>query len=383
MAQALKRIQKELVNFNKEEPEGFTAGPIDVDHMFTWEATITGPENSPYEDGTFSLNIEFPRDYPFKPPEVLFTTKIFHPNVCMNYSKGFLRRTTSGLTTLGMLYDKWDPNFTVIDILMGMKNLLINPDLELYYEPDIAKLYREDKKEFDKIAKEWTEKYAKFGENNEDNEQFASDKIVKELPEKNDKEIYDFKNLLEEEKQKNVKFLKRINELENLLTSERNKNKKLEEEIALLRKEKSNDNTKDLLFQKYLEIEELKKKIGRFPFELNKDEKLMTVKFYSTVPNIPYYCIITKNSEPFINLEKKLYEKYKESKNPLNYFIANENIIDKFATLEENKIKDNDIINIYLYDHKIKKQKLNNQVKYFIIHLFSNFLICEFISLFI
>ena len=38
MAQALKRIQKELVNFNKEEPEGICAGPKDDSDMFKWEA---------------------------------------------------------------------------------------------------------------------------------------------------------------------------------------------------------------------------------------------------------------------------------------------------------------------------------------------------------
>ena len=81
MAQATKRIQKELTEFNKEEPEGLTAGPVDDSDMFKWTATLTGPEDSPYEGGNFELSMEFPKDFPFKPPEFYFKTKIFHPNI--------------------------------------------------------------------------------------------------------------------------------------------------------------------------------------------------------------------------------------------------------------------------------------------------------------
>jgi ubiquitin-protein ligase len=38
-------------------------------------------ENEPYNKGAFRINVDFPTDYPFKPPSITFVTKIYHPNV--------------------------------------------------------------------------------------------------------------------------------------------------------------------------------------------------------------------------------------------------------------------------------------------------------------
>ena len=73
---ALRRINKEWSEIQmedeNEEFKTFSAHPIDEENMYLWVATIKGPEGSPYEGGIFYLNIEFLKDFPYKPPKVNF-----------------------------------------------------------------------------------------------------------------------------------------------------------------------------------------------------------------------------------------------------------------------------------------------------------------------
>ena len=67
---ALRRLMSEHKALSEAAPEGIMAGPMSEDNFFEWEAAITGPEATPFEDGVFLARLSFPRDYPLSPPKM-------------------------------------------------------------------------------------------------------------------------------------------------------------------------------------------------------------------------------------------------------------------------------------------------------------------------
>ncbi len=145
---AQKRLQAELKEMTQDPPSNCSAG-LTKDDIYNWNATIIGPDGTPYQGGIFYLNIFFPNDYPFKPPKVTFITKIYHPNINSN-----------GNICLDILKDQWSPALTTSKVLLSISSLLSEPNPNDPLVPDIATLYKSDKEAFNKTAKDYTSKYA-------------------------------------------------------------------------------------------------------------------------------------------------------------------------------------------------------------------------------
>ncbi len=145
---ALRRIQKELADFQKDPPAGCSAAPVG-DDLFNWEGVLMAPPDSPYAGGVFKLSIRFPTEYPFKQPHVQFNTKIYHPNI-----------NASGGICLDILKSQWSPALTISKVLLSILSLLTDPNPDDPLCPDIAQQYKSDRAAYEMTAREWTLMYA-------------------------------------------------------------------------------------------------------------------------------------------------------------------------------------------------------------------------------
>ena len=109
-------LQGELMSLMTAPTPGISAFPHDGD-MLHWDATLLGPEATPYQNLTLKLSFHYPARYPFVAPEVRFRTPIYHPNVDFK-----------GRICLDILKDKWSAVLNTTTVLLSLQSLLGEPN---------------------------------------------------------------------------------------------------------------------------------------------------------------------------------------------------------------------------------------------------------------
>ena len=172
-------------------------------------------------------------------------------------------------------------------------------------------------------------------QNNKNSENEIS-KLLNEQKKLNDK-IKELENKLKEKDDLINDYIETINKLK----------KSLNENIH------QNENLNENLIRKSNEIEELKKEMDqlkikkfKFPFELSEKEELASIIITTIDENINV-SFVCKNTDKFIKIEKDFYNKYPQYKNLDNYFTINGKKINPDLSLEENKINNNDVVVLY------------------------------------
>jgi ubiquitin-conjugating enzyme E2 L3 len=64
-----RRLQKELAEIKAADLPYFTNIQVDESNILVWRGLLV-PNSPPYNKGAFILEINFPPEYPFKPPQV-------------------------------------------------------------------------------------------------------------------------------------------------------------------------------------------------------------------------------------------------------------------------------------------------------------------------
>ncbi|EFA82218.1 putative E2 enzyme Ubc9 [Heterostelium album PN500] len=151
---ALARLTEERKNWRKDHPFGFYARPKNnadgSANLFMWECGIPGVTGTLWEGGVYPLTMEFSEDYPSKPPKCRFPKDFFHPNIY-----------PSGTVCLSIVNEdgNWKPSISVKQILLGIQELLNEPNPKSPAQQLAITLFIHDMEEYKKKVREQTKQY--------------------------------------------------------------------------------------------------------------------------------------------------------------------------------------------------------------------------------
>ena len=167
------RLTEERKAWRKDHPFGFIARPTKNPdgsmNLFTWDCAIPGKKGTMWEGGLFRVSfyrrfrhfmtayfytafirthnpillisdfqvkLLFKDDYPSTPPKCKFEPPLFHPNVY-----------PSGTICLSLLDENkdWKPSISVKQLLIGIQELLNNPNPDDPAQAEAYQIYIQDK----------------------------------------------------------------------------------------------------------------------------------------------------------------------------------------------------------------------------------------------
>lgn len=143
-----RRIIKETQRLLAEPVDGISASPTEQNARY-FRVVVQGPADSPFEGGTFRLELFLPEEYPMAAPKVRFLTRIYHPNI-----------DKLGRICLDILKDKWSPALQIRTVLLSIQALLSAPNPDDPLANDVADAWKRDEQAAIGTARAWTRLYA-------------------------------------------------------------------------------------------------------------------------------------------------------------------------------------------------------------------------------
>jgi len=146
-----RRLQKELQLMRNAGLKVFRDIQVDDSNVLLWQGLLV-PDSAPFNKGAFKIEIQFPAEYPFKPPKLVFKTKIYHPNVDEN-----------GQICLQIVSPQsWKPATKTEQVIQALVNLVNEPEPDHALRGELAEEYTRDKMQFFKNAEEFTMEHSEM-----------------------------------------------------------------------------------------------------------------------------------------------------------------------------------------------------------------------------
>ncbi|CAD5234273.1 unnamed protein product [Bursaphelenchus xylophilus] len=128
MKDRTKRIAKELASMHNSLPLNASNGIfvcMDETRCDILKILISGPDDTPYQNGLFEFDVFFPNNYPQAPPKCSFLTTgsgtiRFNPNL---YNDGKICLSILG-TWEGRPEEKWNPFCSLLQVLISIQGLI-------------------------------------------------------------------------------------------------------------------------------------------------------------------------------------------------------------------------------------------------------------------
>ena len=141
---AIKRLQMEYNQILKD-PNYFYSIEPDKKNFLKWNILLLCPPETIFEGGQLKCYIEFPKEYPNRPPTFKFKDILFHPNI---YPDGnvCISILHEGVDIYGYedLNERWNPSHSINSIIMSIISILNNPNFESPANVDASKMWRDD-----------------------------------------------------------------------------------------------------------------------------------------------------------------------------------------------------------------------------------------------
>ena len=150
----IKRLQGEFKEYLKN-PSDFYSIEVNEKNFFSWDILILGPPETIFEGGIFKCNIIFTSDYPNKPPQFKFITKLFHPNI---YPDGkvciSILHEGHDQWEYESISERWNPSHSVNSIIMSILSILTEPNFESPANVDASIMWQKNFINYKKIIYE-------------------------------------------------------------------------------------------------------------------------------------------------------------------------------------------------------------------------------------